>query len=389
MCGNSKPVKELQIFAMATDPIYIGTGGYTIGRVDNTIVRDPITNIPKIPGNSLAGTWRYYETLEALKDLKDKLPNWDDIKNETGNTIGEKLENYNWKHLNNNSPENWKGFIGNQVIKITCAGQDNVPQEELANSPCATNPEGKTGHCGHCIVCKGFGFSKKDISWQGMIFFSDLNILLFPVFTMIGTKWITTVRKLKEISINGLTEPTDNKVLTKNGDEGYINLGWIYLEVDNTHTFNSLKTEFNFDNFQLNDKDIVIVPEELFSHIVNSNLEVRTSVSIDPITGAAKERALFTSEAIPRGTIFYGKIRIFDKSGLEGIENKLSPLPKADLLEKALRESKHFYETLGIGGMTTRGFGRMKVYILGGNNTQADKKNNNTAEEKDEQSTNK
>jgi hypothetical protein len=44
--GNNKDfVKELRIFALATDPIYIGTGGYTIGRVDNTIVRDPTTNV--------------------------------------------------------------------------------------------------------------------------------------------------------------------------------------------------------------------------------------------------------------------------------------------------------------------------------------------------------
>ena len=49
----------MKIYAMAQDPIYIGTGGFTIGRVDNTIVRDPITNIPKIPGTSVAGTWRY------------------------------------------------------------------------------------------------------------------------------------------------------------------------------------------------------------------------------------------------------------------------------------------------------------------------------------------
>ena len=68
-------VKRLEVYTLATDPIYIGTGGYTIGRVDNTIVRDPIANVPKIPGSSLAGTWRYYVVLEALKDLKEKIGN--------------------------------------------------------------------------------------------------------------------------------------------------------------------------------------------------------------------------------------------------------------------------------------------------------------------------
>jgi len=105
----------------------------------------------------------------------------------------------------------------------------------------------------------------------------------------------------------------------------------------------------------------VSVPENLFSQIVNSNLEVRTSVSIDPITGAAKEKALFTSEAIPRGTILYGNIRIFDKNSFKGIDDKLKSLPTINNLECALEESKHFFETLGIGGMTTRGFGRIKI----------------------------
>ena len=369
MTNTNNLVKKLNLFALATDPIYIGTGGYNIWRVDNTIVRDPITNVPKIPGSSLAGTWRYYVVLEALKDIKDKQPTWDEIKNSLGSTIGEKLENYNW---NNNRPDKWKGFVGNQIMKITCAGQDNVPQEELAKSPYATNKEGKTGHCGHCIVCKGFGFSKKDISWQGMISFSDLNILFFPVFTYKGTKWITTASKLNEIGIEEKA-PSENKIKTKQGSEGHLNLGWLYLEVEREHGIESNKiNNFDFENFKLTHEDIIIVPEDLFSHIVNSNLEVRTSVSIDPITGAAKEGALFTSEAIPRGTIFYGEIRIFNKKGFEDLENKLKPLPEAEELENALKDSKHFYETLGIGGMTTRGFGRLKIEI-------SEKKEDNTS----------
>lgn len=361
----SNMVKSNQVFALATDPVYIGTGGYTIGRVDNTIVRDPITKVPKIPGSSLAGVWRYYTVFGILSKIKDKKPKREDILKQTGGMIKDKIDNW-IKSQNTNGKwdvSNWHFFEGNTLLELNCAGQDNVPQEELSNIT-ATNKEGKTGHCGHCLVCKGFGFSKKDISWQGMIFFSDLNILFFPVFTMYGTKWITTVRRLEEAGLkpNGVDNTTDNKVLTKNGNEGHINLGWLYLEVGGTHSL-SLNAKIVFESFQLNDTDIVIVPESLFSQIVNSNLEVRTSVSIDPITGAAKERALFTSEAIPRGTILYGNIRIFDKNSFTGIEGKLEPLPDVEKLECALKESKHFFETLGIGGMTTRGFGRIKIKL--------------------------
>ena len=162
---TNKPYEELEIFALAQDPIYIGTGGYTLGRVDNTIVRDKATNLPKIPGSSLAGTWRYYVVLEGLKDIRDFQPSWEEIKNAEGDTIGNKLENFNWGNRREESNfvnlPDWKKFVGNQLMKVTCAGQDNIPQEELEKAPFAKNSEGKTGHCGHCIVCKGFGFSKK------------------------------------------------------------------------------------------------------------------------------------------------------------------------------------------------------------------------------------
>ncbi|MEO1783991.1 RAMP superfamily CRISPR-associated protein [Thermodesulfobium sp. 4217-1] len=374
-------VEELKVYSIATDPIYIGTGGYTIGRVDNTIVRDPITKLPKIPGSSLAGTWRYYMALELLTKVRGKQPEFNEIKNCKGKTLEEKINNWTKKSNSNDCKgEDCLKFSGNVVAKITCAGQDNTSQEELLNSPDAKNKEGKTGHCGHCIVCKGFGFSKKDISWQGMLFFSDLQIVFFPVFTMSGTKWITTERILKEVgfSLDVKEDNKDNndgqvKVVVENiyddKKSGYINLGWLYLPyIAESCSINLNKV---YVNNIISNKDIVIVPENLYSQIVNSNLEVRTSVSIDPITGAAKEGALFTSEAIPRGTIFYSTIRIFDKSVFNGIDGGLNCLPTKEQLKEALEDSKHYYETLGIGGMTTRGFGRLKILTNLKSNSEA------------------
>ena len=351
---NRNNVNSKKIYAKATDPIYIGTGGYTIGRVDNTIIRDPITKIPKIPGSSLAGTWRYYVALELISKIKEYQPSFENIKNRDGNTLEEKIKNTNWN--NDFKEDGWIGYFGNKVAKITCAGQDNVPNGE---SPDETNKEGKTGHCGHCIVCKAFGYSKKDRSWQGMLFFSDLNILFFPVYTRLGTKWITSKRILKEAGILKNQNETQNKDLNivfvqekieENKTKGYINLGWLNLP------YKIKQFDINLSNIsEIDKKDIIIVPDSLIAQIINSNLEVRTSVSIDPITGAAKEGALFTSEAIPRGTIFYGSIRLFDKSGLDKY------LPNSSDIWDALNDTKKYYETLGIGGMTTRGFGRMEI----------------------------
>jgi CRISPR-associated protein Cmr4 len=65
--------KSFEVFGflgMALDPIHAGTGGTRLGRVDGTIVRDPVTRIPKIPGSSLAGVMRAYTAMR-----QDKYPN--------------------------------------------------------------------------------------------------------------------------------------------------------------------------------------------------------------------------------------------------------------------------------------------------------------------------
>ena len=388
MNDNHENVKDLKIKTIATDPVYIGTGGFNIGRVDNTIVRDPITKIPKIPGTSLAGTWRYYMILQLLSKIKNFQPDKiENVSNMNGKNLEEKIKKWiddNGQKWNSPGLHDWYKYSGNIISNINCSGQDNQPQNEY-ESPYGDN---NTGHCGHCIVCKSFGFSKKNLSSQGQLFFSDLNILFFPVYTRFGVKWITSYQTLKEAGL--LNEKIDkeneiktleNKVILckENFDSNKkdtINLGWI-----------NLPYEEETIKFKLNDKDdteikdniidnIVIVPDDLISQIINSNLEVRTSVSIDPITGAAKEGALFTSEAIPRSTVFYGSIRIFDKKQVE-TNNKIN-YPEKDKVEAALKDSRHYYETLGIGGMTTRGFGRISVIIPnsndnnnGGNNAKS------------------
>lgn len=324
-------LKRKKITAMATDPIYIGTGGFTIGRVDNTIVRDPITKIPKIPGSSIAGTWRYYVALELQSAFKDEYK--------------QKLSDRKNKNLDElfTHQKDWmKNFNGNRFARIKCAGQDDKSQMTLEASQ-----NSDTGHCGHCIVCKSFGFSKSNLSNQGMLFFSDLNILFFPVYTRVGVRWVTSPKLLdKEIEIQEKT------ILTKNGNENYLNLGWLNLKVNGCH----LLEEKDLKDTKLKLDDIVIVPDSLISQIINSNLEVRTSVSIDPITGASKDGALFTSEAIPRGTVFCGEVRGFKREG----DNNL---PKLDNVFSALKDSKQYFNTLGVGGMTTRGFGRLKVKL--------------------------
>jgi CRISPR-associated protein Cmr4 len=120
---------------------------------------------------------------------------------------------------------------------------------------------------------------------------------------------------------------------------------------------------------------IVIVTARMFEQVVNSNLEVRTSVSIDPETGAAEDKALFTYEAIPRGTWLWCDVIEDDYRPDFPItsqkHNGGGPLGVTwsrplDVVSSGLR----LMEYMGVGGMGTRGFGRLRV-VHGGINGSA------------------
>lgn len=268
---------------ISLDPVHIGAGGYRLGRVDNTIVRDPATDIPKIPGTSLAGVIREYSTI-YLK--------------ETERPVGKSVE------------------------------------EEIDNL---------------------FGNPDR----QGASRFYDAQIVLFPVSSIKGTIWITTKNLLsdwlsgnKEL-IKKLGDLTDGEVLLLKGiNAEKINLGWLLFDVVNR------KKGINFDNeinlhYELKDKikRVAVVSDSVFSQLINNNLEVRTSVRIDNQTGTAEQGGLFTYEAIPRGTVF-GFEMIIDKRRQDEIDNW------DEVLDGALNYTK----LLGIGGMGTRGFGRVLFF---------------------------
>ena len=329
-------------FIMSLDPIHIGTGGYRLGRVDNTIVREPTTNLPKIPGTSIEGCCRTYAYYKELED--------------------------------------GKGFI--------------KPTKE-----CAT---GKENPCGKCRICITFGYTgakkekikisenEKEIpeSLHGMVQFTDARILFFPVYSMLGPVWITCPSVLKEIEIKyeedgeekEIPEPSSKEKIIPSKDltliDNKLNLGWILLEQEKEG--NEFKT-LDYNKLKWEDKDkipeevlkrIVIVHDDIFSHIVNSNLEVRTSVSINPETGAAEEGALFTYEAIPRGAILWFEVIYLsvDKFECFVMKNDGKTGEKANLenhIKRVVENGLELFETLGIGGMGTRGFGRIKVLSQG------------------------
>jgi CRISPR-associated protein Cmr4 len=307
---------------LALDPIHVGTGGYRLGRVDMSIVREPGTNLPKIPGTSLAGTCRAYAAMQT----EGKFPR--------------------------------------------CAGQG---QEQSAQGAASSK-----GHCGKpdCPICITFGSVGQERSFQGLAQLFDARIVLFPAHSLAGPVWVTCPDALRDWGIQQ-DEPSDNGVRVAKGvrHNGRLNIGWLMLPV--------AEGCFSLDN-QLSEipgeirNRAVLISSSLFSEVVNANLEVRTSVSIDPATGAAAEGALFTYEALPRCTVlafeavfndpkFYciGGKRPFtaDECG----KSNSSPDQIQDgtqRVKETVEKGLVLLEVLGVGGMNTRGMGRLRVLNL-------------------------
>ena len=313
-----QPAETKHYYAIALDPIHVGTGGYRLGRVDNSIVREPGTYLPKIPGTSLSGACRAYAAMVTGR--------------------------YRWNH-------------NNHVYSCAGQGQGDVQRN-------------RAGHCGlpTCPVCVSFGFARDGSGFQGLAQFADAGILFFPVYSLIGPVWVTCPRILKDAEFQVDDGIPDDRVRLGEGlsaPNNRLNLGWLMLAVEEGETFtlssNSLPQEIQSTILPRS----VLVPDKLFGQIVNNNLEVRTSVSINPETGAAEEGALFTYEAIPRSTVFWFSITYLNPEFFRINGQRPSPeineeeITVQEVVEKGLAQFEH----LGIGGMNTRGMGRMRVYL--------------------------
>lgn len=341
----SDPAKQpfclYRFIFQAVDPVHVGVGGYRLGRVDLPIAREPGTNLPKIPGTGISGAARHYAALLA-------------------------------------------GRLG-------CAGQGGAGEQK----------DNGRGHCGEldkCPICYSFGTLRlradgvETAAVAGRVRIFDAQLLLFPVATFRGPVWVTSPQTLRDFGWRNAPSPKEGKVLVTGELEQSLkkkplNLGWLMVEVD--------AGEFHLPSTGSSGGDevvagllgglpdfvkqrLVIISDELFSTVVNSNLEVRTGVSINPETGAAEERALFTYEALPRASFLYLDV-IEEKRvpGKEGVgKNSPFPWPKSGSEEAAravvaceawkspldvVVAGFKYFEYLGVGGMATRGFGRLKL----------------------------
>lgn len=320
MCASNSETKNY--LAIATDPLHIGAGSARLARVDLPIAREPGTNLPKVPGSSVSGPARAYTALATCR--------------------------YRWKEGKD---------------EYLCAGSGGP---------------GGDKHCGRpdpaCPVCIPYGFSKGTGSMQGLAQFFDAHILFFPVASMSGPLWVTSPSALSGPGLDREIPDPEECFLPlgaqlKNGGQR-LNLGWLMLSKSNKEDNNVGKQIDTITGLPETIKTkSVLVSDKLFSQIVNNNLEVRTSVSIDPATGAAEDKALFTYEALPRGTVLRFDVQY--NSGYTYRINKKQLKTEdggevgSSWVKVQVEKGLKLFASLGIGGMNTRGMGRLKVLNLG------------------------
>lgn len=308
---------------IALDPIHVGTGVARIGRVDLPIVRDPVTQVPKIPGSSLAGVYRTYVAMDCEEERQRK-----------------------------------QG--------ASSSGQQSQGRQKPYYPDCAgLGLDKNRGHCRQpdCPICTVFGFARgagQEGGFAGLAAFTDAHVLLFPVPTRQGPMWVSCPMALDMIGfpVKGVC---DDAVYVENPGN-CLNLGWLLLETRSCAQMNDIKTTFqNLKILDFIQNRLALVPDRLFAHVVNSNLEVRTSVSIDPATGAAEEKALFSYEALPRGTVLVWEVIAKNPAHFRIDSNPITAVRTPADVHTVTNEAHPYLEHLGIGGMGTRGMGRVKV----------------------------
>jgi CRISPR-associated protein Cmr4 len=293
----SDSYQQKRYLIMTLDPLHVGTGGQRLGRVDNSIVREPGTRLPKIPGTALHGAIRQYAAVR-YGDL---------------NTAG------GGKNQDDSHPVNYT------FGSIKEAGGDG--------------------------------------GQKGRVSIGDARLLLFPVYSLAGPIWVTCPAILTEFGVTESAPGDQVRLPQALSNHNHLNLGWLMLEKANDAFNWPEKIKGVPDEIK---SRAVLVSDKLFGQIVNSNLEVRTSVSIDPETGAAADKALFTHEAIPRAAILWLDVVEDDFSNKFPKDHdkaqELGHTKPMDVVTAGLKLA----EMLGVGGMGTRGFGRVRL-LNGGN----------------------
>ncbi len=204
-------------------------------------------------------------------------------------------------------------------------------------------------HCGKpdCPVCSIFGYADRGDSFhKGCCLFSDAHLVLYPVYeNRRGPVYITTESAFTAINKFSGEDDTSFK---QNSEKDILLIGWNSVDSIRITRGQNPAMGININ------REVHLVNEKDFSLLVNANMEIRTSVSINPRTGTAAEAALFSYEAVPRDGFFLFEFTIYDPA----LDNPKAP--DIEILTNHLADALQDLTWCSMGGLNTRGMGRME-----------------------------
>jgi CRISPR-associated protein Cmr4 len=234
------------------------------------------------------------------------------------------------------------------------------------------------------LITRIFGPDNNSSDYAGAISFGDAQLVAFPVRSLkqafIYAVSPVTVARLKRLAELTSTRadwqvPSIDSDHCAVVDEHVLSNGKLVLEAfefDNTNT-GDLKTIATWlaDNALPQDgahqyfrekvkTDLVLLPDDAFSHFVENATVVEPHVKINDDTGTAQEGALFYTENLPPESLLIAPVF----ASVERYKNKPDDHMNADQVIKTIAE-KLDNRLIQVGGDSTTGRGQIVLHFAG------------------------
>jgi len=279
------------LFLYAETPVHPGTGT-RVSFIDLPVQRERPTGFPIITASSLKGALR------------------------------------NWAHRCGWSPQRIALFFG--PGEDLGGGEEDERLDDTARPAASSASGSRRGEEDERL--------HDPSAFAGSLALTDARVLLFPVRSMAGVfAWVTCPMQLarlkRDVDILGAHIPADWTVAldtvrsVSNATEVWGSVEKPDVVVPNTSSKQVVLEEYTFEYKQHSnlmnpviqmlkplksdpllatlENRLLVVHDEVFADLVTMGTEVLTRVRIDPITGTAAEKALWTEELVPSETLFW------------------------------------------------------------------------------------
>ncbi len=239
--------------------------------------------------------------------------------------------------------------------------------------------DGKGWHCPQphkCPSCSVFGFANFHAGTaSSLVRFSSASMVLIPIKSEFGVFWLSSWYRLSKIGL--VPEPSEsNKKHWAFGEQIQdLQIEWLRknLKLDIDPKTEKISTQEWIGPSDLRDtyERAIVIDEYSLSSLFGFFTGLSTSISIDGLTGRARDGALFEVEHINRMSVLCFEI-VYINPILRGIRQFINnqsltnvEIP-ADIehVEQIIQSGLEKLKFYGIGGKRSRGYGRLKIWEL-------------------------